>query len=82
MMLAHGVEGDVALDHQIVGGHRKGFRKMLGSAFVHANGKLCVHARNASGRLDQALAVRILTDTLEQQAHGTLNFFLIDHRDP
>ncbi len=53
MVLAQRVEGDVALDDEVVAGDGEGLGQMLGSASVPAVAKLGLHARNAVGRLDK-----------------------------
>ena len=79
MVFAQRVEGDVALDDEVVAGDGEGLGQMLGSASVHAVAKLEIHARNAVGRLDKPLARGVLADTLKQQANRLAHLILIDH---
>ena len=78
-MLAQGIEGDVSLDNHVVGIDCECFGKMRRGVLIHATRELGVHARHTCRGLDEPLAIRVLADTLKQQANRSLHLFLIDH---
>ena len=80
VVLAERVEGDVAhQDHLLVGvgpdGHDQG-----GQVLGLGEDELLVHLGHPARRLEQALAVGVLADPLEEKAGGLLDLGLVDHR--
>ena len=80
-MLATGRKGDVLDEHHLVVLLRERLLKMGGRVGVKTAENLGVHPRDPIGRLEEPLAVRILTHREENLAHGSLDAVLVDGHD-
>ncbi len=74
VMLALGIEGDVAHQHHVIVGANlgEGALEHLGRALAIAAVELLVGVDDALGRLDQALARRVVARKSDQRAYGRL----------
>jgi hypothetical protein len=78
VVLAHGVQRDVAdHDHLVVVG-LEGHPEVAARVLVEAGGDLGPHAGDAVGRVVQALAGDVLADRRQQLAHGGGDPGLVD----
>ena len=80
MMLAQGMERNIAFDHHTAIGHLECGGQVLGRVLVHAAADFFVHASYASGSLKKAFALRVLANSLKQKTCCLLDLFLVEHR--
>ena len=82
VVLAHGVEGDVAEDDQLVVTLGEGGREMLGRIFPQAAEQLGVHLGDAFGGLTQPLAVGVFADGAENVSDSSFDTLKVHARRP
>ena len=82
VVLAHGMEVDVAHQHHLlmaVRGHGHDYR---GQVVGVGGDDLAEHVGHATGRADQALALRVFPDPLEKQTDGLLDLVAVHGPEP
>ena len=80
VVLTRAEERDVADHHHLVVVRLERDGEVLARVLVQTGEDLLVHRRDARGRAQETVALGVLTDRLEDLAHGTLDPRLVDRR--
>ena len=80
MVLAHGVERDVAHEHHLLVMLVKRRLEVLGGVFHKAREHLLVHLRHALWRLEQPFPIRVLAHALQDEAHARFDLRSVHDR--
>src|ERR1041384_6096188 len=78
MMLADRIKRDVFYDDHLIVSFRGNDVQELARIIVQARANLFIHQGDATRRLVDARAVRVLANALEDQTHTFLNFRMIE----
>ena len=77
VMLAHGVEGNIADHNDLIGAHFEGGLQVFTRIFFEAAEKFAPRTTHPRGGIAKSLAVNVFADGFKKRARGVFNALLI-----